>query len=128
MPAISNAQDARIVGTVRSAVGTALASSRVTVSNNLTRATRTAVTDASGAYSVAGLTEGVYTVTASLFGYQANSRADVQVPGAGSVDFTLQPLPLQAVTVTATLRLGRRWRETLLTPSLPRTGRCVRAC
>ena len=103
-PAMSAAQDARIVGTVRSAVGTALASSRVTVSNNLTRVTRTAVTDATGAYSVAGLTEGVYTVTASLFGYQANSRADVQVPGAGSVDFTLQPLPLQAVTVTATLR------------------------
>src|SRR5687767_11670032 len=103
-PAISAAQEARVAGTVRSAVGSPLASARVTISNNLTRATRTAVTDAVGAFSVAGLTEGVYTVTASLFGYQSTSRADVQVPGAGAVDFTLQPLPLQAVTVTATLR------------------------
>src|SRR5688572_28147449 len=103
-PAISAAQDARVAGTVRSAVGSPLASARVTVSNNLTRSTRTAVTDASGAYSVAGLTEGAYTVTASLFGYQSISRGDVQVPRAGAVDFTLQPLPLQAVTVTATLR------------------------
>src|SRR5688572_7285551 len=103
-PAISAAQDARVAGTVRSAVGSPLASARVTVSNNLTRATRNAVTDANGAYTVAGLTEGVYTITASLFGYLSISRADVQLPGAASVDFTLQPLPLQAVTVTATLR------------------------
>ena len=103
-PSSSRAQDARIAGIVRSAAGTPLASARVSVSNNLTRATRTAVTDADGAYTVAGLTEGVYTVAASLFGYLRQSRPDVQVPGAASVDFTLQPLPLQAVTVTATLR------------------------
>jgi iron complex outermembrane receptor protein len=103
-PTVSNAQDARIGGTVRSAAGTPLASARITVSNNLTRAVRTAVTDASGVYSVAGLTEGVYTVSASLFGYLRANRADVQVPGTATVDFTLQPIPLQAVTVTATLR------------------------
>lgn len=100
----SLAQEGRIAGVVRSTAGTPLSSARVTVSNNLTRATRTAITDANGTYSLAGLTEGVYTVSASLFGYLRESRSDIQVPGAASVDFSLQPIPLQAVTVTATLR------------------------
>lgn len=101
---VSQAQEGRISGIVRSTVGSPLSSARVTVSNNLTRATRTAITDAAGAYSVAGLTDGVYTVSASLFGYLRQSRSDIQVPGSASVDFALQPIPLQAVTVTATLR------------------------
>ena len=100
----AHAQEGRIAGVVRSTAGTPLSSARVSVSNNLTRATRTAVTDANGGYTVAGLTEGVYTVSASLFGYLRQSRSGIQVPGTASVDFALQPIPLQAVTVTATLR------------------------
>ena len=94
----------RLSGTVRDAAGAPVAGARVTATNTIIGTTRTAVADANGAYSISELTPGAYNVTASLFGYRRGLRADVRVAGDTRVDLVLELLPLQAVTVTATLR------------------------
>lgn len=68
------------------------------------RVRRGAVTTAAGAYTVAGLAPGLYTVSATQIGHRVLARRGVQVPASDNVDFVLQPLTLQQVVVTATLR------------------------
>ncbi|MDQ4079610.1 MAG: TonB-dependent receptor, partial [Gemmatimonadota bacterium] len=94
----------RISGVVRDAQGMGLEAARVSVTNNLTRATRSTTTGADGAYSISGLTAGSYTVFTSLVGFRRATRTDVQLTDETTVDFVLDPLPLQEITVTATLR------------------------
>ncbi len=103
-PGDALSQDGQITGVVRGAGGQPLAAARVTANHSVSRAIRSTTTSADGQYTLPGLAPGAYTVTARLFGYRAASRSDVQVPGTGSVNFVLEVLPLQAVTVTATLR------------------------
>src|SRR5688500_16201716 len=104
IPAHAPTPSARITGTVRDAQGVGIEAARVTATNNLTRATRSTTTGVDGAYAISGLTAGSYTVAVSLVGFRRSSRADVQVTADATVDFVLEPLPLQAITVTATLR------------------------
>lgn len=104
IPVVAHAQDARISGVVRSADGQPLAAARVSATNTSTRATRSSTTAADGRYTITGLTPGSYTVSATLLGRRKASQSDVQIPGASAVDFSLELLPLQAITVTATLR------------------------
>lgn len=93
-----------IVGVVRAAHGTAAARATVTVSTAAGAVVRTALTGAGGYYSVAGLPAGTYTVTATMVGFRRQSRPGVRVSGDVTVDFTLDVLTLNAVTVTASLR------------------------
>ena len=95
---------ARITGVVRDALGTPREAARVTVTNNVTGATRSTTTAANGAYTVSDLVPGTYTVAVSMVGFRRAARTDVQVAGEVAVDLVLDPLPLQAITVTATLR------------------------
>jgi iron complex outermembrane receptor protein len=94
----------RISGVVRDAQGVGLEGARVIVTNNLTRAPRSTTTGADGAYMITGLTAGSYTVATSLVGFRRSTRTDVQLAEEATVNFVLEPLPLQAITVTATLR------------------------
>jgi iron complex outermembrane receptor protein len=100
----TQAQDGRIAGSVRSPGGQPIAAARVTATHNVSRAARSTTTSADGQYAISGLASGPYTVSATLVGYRRSSRADVQVPTSGPVDFALEVLPLQSITVTATLR------------------------
>jgi len=104
VPVASQAQDGRIAGTVRTANGSPLSTARVTVTSPPVGVTRSATTGADGSYSVTRLPEGSYTVSVALVGYRPSSHPHVRVPGQAAVDFTLEVLPLQAITVTATLR------------------------
>ena len=104
LPVASQAQDGRIAGTVRTASGSPLSSARVTVTSPAAGVTRSTSTGADGSYSVTRLPDGTYTVSVALVGYRPGSQPNVRVPGSAPVDFTLEVLPLQAVTVTATLR------------------------
>ena len=104
IPVSSHAQDGRIAGTVRTASGSPLANARITVTNAASGVTRSAATDADGGYTVTRVTDGTYTVSVALVGYRPGSQLNVRVPGSMAVDFTLEVLPLQAITVTATLR------------------------
>jgi iron complex outermembrane receptor protein len=104
-PAVLQAQ-VRISGVVRDANGTPREAARVTVSDDQTGATRVTTTGADGAYAITGLAPGgTYTVSATLIGFRRVTRSDVRVAGdQATVDFVLEPVTLQTVIVTATLR------------------------
>jgi len=104
LPVPAVAQEGRIEGSVRVASGAPLASARVTATNPASGVTRSTSAAPDGRYRLERLPDGLYTVTATLVGYRPASSANVRVPGASAVDFTLQVLPLSAITVTATLR------------------------
>jgi iron complex outermembrane receptor protein len=93
-----------ISGTVRDASGTPVRSARVTATNTLTGAMRSSATGGDGTYAITLPAPGPYSVAASMVGYRRAVRADVQVSGDTRVDIAMEVLPLQAVTVTATLR------------------------
>ena len=103
LSASAQAQDGRIAGTVRVSNGPPVANARV-VATNGTGVTKSAITSADGSYSIGRLPDGTYSVSVALVGYRKASQSSVRVPGAGAIDFVLDILPLEAVTVTATLR------------------------
>ncbi|HXF96919.1 MAG TPA: TonB-dependent receptor, partial [Gemmatimonadales bacterium] len=82
------------------------AGATVRATNQATGTVSRATTAADGSYTVSNLAPGAYTVTAALPGLRTVSRRDIQVAAGAdvSVDFELQPLMLEAVTVTAMLR------------------------
>jgi iron complex outermembrane receptor protein len=102
----ASAQTGRISGAVRDARGVALSGATIRATNQATGASSRASTAGDGSYAVANLPPGAYTVSASLPGVRTVSQKDVQVAAGAtaSVDFVLQPLMLEAVTVTAMLR------------------------
>lgn len=105
VPASAQAQTGRITGTVRDVQGSAVSGATITVTDQATGATRTTTTAADGSYEVSDLAPGAYTVSASLPGTRRVSR-DVQVAADATVslDFALQPVLLEEITVTAMLR------------------------
>ena len=94
----------RISGVVSDSGGVPREAATVRATNNATGVTRSTTTRADGAYTITGLSSGTYTVSASLIGFRRTTRTDVRVDQDVTVDLTLQALPLQAITVTATLR------------------------
>jgi len=95
----------RIEGVVR-ARGLAAAGARLTATSQATGTVSRTTSASDGRYSIAGLAPGAYAVAASLPGLRTTITRDVQVAAdsAVTVDFDLQPLTLEAVTVTAMLR------------------------
>jgi iron complex outermembrane receptor protein len=102
----AQAQNGRITGVVRDARGDASAGATVRVTNQGTGAASRTTTAADGRYTVSNLAPGAYTVAASLPGLRTQSQKDVQVAAgaAVSVDFVMQAVELEAITVTAMLR------------------------
>ena len=100
------AQTGRITGVVRDDHGGALSGATIRVVNQSTGSARRTTTTADGRYTVSDLALGAYTVSASLPGVRAVSQRDVRVAAEAevSIDLVLQPLLLEAITVTAMLR------------------------
>jgi iron complex outermembrane receptor protein len=94
----------RVSGVVRGSAGNALVAARVTATHQVSGVTRSTTTSQGGAYTLTGLAAGTYTVSAMQLGFRPASRTGVQVSDAATVDFVLDPVPLQRVVVTATLR------------------------
>src|SRR6266487_2721771 len=99
------AQNGRISGVVRGAGGIAMSGAAVRATNQRTGATSRTTTAADGSYTVADLAPGSYIVSASLPGLRTVSK-NVQVAAGATVslDLVVQPITLEAVTVTAMLR------------------------
>ncbi len=104
LPPAVHAQTGRIKGTVRDASGDPL--SGVTVRAQSPAQTGRATTGADGSYTIADLSAGTYTVTATVPGLKAQVRQNVAVRAnaEATVDFVMQAVELEAVTVTAMLR------------------------
>ena len=99
------AQNGRISGVVRDSGGAPREGVTVRATNTASGATRAALTDVEGRYALTDVPSGTYTVTAAQIGFRRATRADIKVDQAEvTVDLTLETLPLQAITVTATLR------------------------
>ena len=98
-------QTGQVAGVVR-ARGITSSGARVTATNQANGAVTRATSGADGKYAITGLAPGAYTVAASLPGLRTLSNRDVQVSAeaTATVDFDLQPLTLEAITVTAMLR------------------------
>ena len=104
-PALAQAPSGRLAGVVRDARGPALGAATVTATNRATGAAISTRTASDGSYALGGLAAGPYTVTASLIGFRRGVRTDVLVAeGETTIDFALEPVSLQRVVVTATLR------------------------
>src|SRR5947208_14623533 len=103
VPAV--AQNGRISGVVRGTGGLPMSGAAVRATNQRTSATSRTTTAADGSYTVADLAPGSYIVSASLPGLRTVSK-DVQVAAGATVslDLVVQPITLEAVTVTAMLR------------------------
>ena len=104
VPAFAQTSNSRITGVIRDSVGAPREGATVRATNDATGITRSATTRADGSYTVSGLTPGVYTVSASLIGFRRAARTNLQLDQDATVDLVIAPLPLQAITVTATLR------------------------
>src|SRR5215218_6331534 len=104
VPAFAQNSNSRITGVVRDSGGVPREAATVRATNDATGITRSATTRADGSYTVSGLTPGVYTVSASLIGFRRAARTNLQLDQEATVNLVIAPLPLQAITVTATLR------------------------
>src|SRR5207244_5582715 len=95
----------RISGGVRGTGGLPMSGAAVRATNQRTSATSRTTTAADGSYTVADLAPGSYIVSASLPGLRTVSK-NVQVAAGATVslDLVVQPITLEAVTVTAMLR------------------------
>jgi iron complex outermembrane recepter protein len=102
--AFAQTPNGRISGVIRDSSGTGREGATVRATNTSTGATRSATTRGDGTYTISELLPGTYTVSTSLIGFRRATKANVSLQGDASVDFVLTALPLQAITVTATLR------------------------
>ncbi|HWC74928.1 MAG TPA: TonB-dependent receptor, partial [Gemmatimonadales bacterium] len=99
------AQNGRITGTVKDESGTALSGVTVRATNQKTSVSSRATTTSDGTYTITGLAAGTYTVAASMPGLRTVSQnVTVGADRTVSLDLVLQPVTLEAVTVTAMLR------------------------
>ena len=92
-----------INGTVTDTSGGVVANAKVTITNNGTQVSKTAVTSSAGTYTVTDLIPGTYTVKIDLAGFQSSVHegVGVDVGRNSTVDATLQPGSTgQSVTVT----------------------------
>jgi len=101
----ADAQNGRISGVVRDDRGVGMSGAMVRALNQRTGASTRTTSAADGSYTLSALAPGAYTVVASLPGLRTLSK-DIQVAAGAtaSVDLVLQPVTLEAVTVTAMLR------------------------
>ena len=104
VPALVLAQNGRIRGTVRDAHSVPMVGATIRITGP--GAPHRATTDGDGNFAVTGLAAGTYTVSASLPGVRTQVQQGVQVAADAEavVNFVMQPLELEAVTVTAMKR------------------------
>jgi hypothetical protein len=104
-PAWSQTQTSTILGTVVDAQKSLIVGATVTLINEGTREQRTAQTDATGAFSLAGVQPGTYTLRVESQGFQAYQRTGITLTASerlpvGAVQMTVGSLA-ETVTVTA---------------------------
>lgn len=93
LSAVSQTTTGRILGEVHDQTGAALSGATVTVSDTQRAVTRTVNTDVSGAYVVAALPPGTYSIRVEARGFKTIARPNVtlEVAKDADIDFTLQP-------------------------------------
>ena len=95
---VAYAAGGRIEGKITDPKGAAIPGAAVTVTNQDTNQTSTAVTDNQGRFKVEGLPPGSYSVKVSVKGFNDGQRADVKVQddAVAAVDLRLEIAPVEA--------------------------------
>ncbi|MGI9037496.1 MAG: TonB-dependent receptor, partial [Gemmatimonadota bacterium] len=108
-PAYAQTPTGQINGVVRDAGGAAVGGAAIVATNRGSGATAETVSEAGGRFAIRDLAPGTYTVAATLVGFRRTTVESVQVTADGqtSVEIVLQPLVIEGITVTATLREQR---------------------
>src|SRR6188472_3464541 len=84
VPAFAQGTTGTLTGSVTDDQGLALPGANVTVTNLSTGFTRSATTDATGTYRIAGLPFGNYEAKSELTGFAVQSRKDIAVSVAAT--------------------------------------------
>ena len=103
-PAAAQFERSAVTGTIVDQQGGVVPGVTVTAVNTATKQARSAVTDASGYFSIPQLTPGQYDITAELDGFKKATRAGVQLDASATVTlpFTMETGTLnEVVTVTS---------------------------
>jgi hypothetical protein len=103
-PAAAQFERSTVTGTIVDQQGGVVPGVTVTAVNTSTKQARSAVTDASGFFSIPQLTPGQYDVSAELDGFKKATRAGVQLDASATValSFTMEAGALnEVVTVTS---------------------------
>src|ERR1700752_1454854 len=109
VPAFSQANTGRILGTVTDQTGGAIRGATVTVTDTERGTTGTLTTDCSGAYNAPSLIPGNYTVRAEFRGFRSTERQNIvlEVGKEARIDLDLQPgEQTEKITVTEALPLA----------------------
>src|SRR5437762_2172429 len=105
VPGTAYAQNGRISGVVHDASGDALAGVAIRATNQGSGLSSRATTGSDGGYTISGLAAGAYTVSGSMPGLRTVSQnVQVTADATVSLDLVMQPVTLEAITVTAMLR------------------------
>src|SRR5262245_40004652 len=90
--AFGQSSNARVSGTVADTTGAVLPGVEVKATNNATGVVTTVLSNDAGAYNIASLLPGVYTISASLPAFQAQTFRDVTLGNAAQIrlNFALQ--------------------------------------
>ena len=116
VPAYSQGNAGRILGTVTDQSGGVVAGATVIVIDVARNVTRTLTTDDAGEYNAPNLTPGMYTIRAEAKGFKKLERQNVELQVAKEVrvDLTVQPGEQeQTVTVTEAIPLVETTNATL---------------
>jgi hypothetical protein len=116
LPAFSQLNLGRMLGTVRDETGGAMANAKVTVTDQERGVSRVLTTDEAGAYAAPTLTPGLYTVRVEAMGFNTTERTGVlvQVGSDTRVDMVMKPgAQTQTVTVTEEIPLINTTSATL---------------
>jgi hypothetical protein len=116
LPAFSQGNFGRILGTVTDQSGGVISGATVTVLDKDRGVSRTLITDDAGAYNAPNLTPGNYTVRAESKGFKVFERQNIvlEVGKEVRIDATLQPGDqTQTVTVTESVPLVETTNATL---------------
>jgi iron complex outermembrane recepter protein len=95
----------KLEGTIVDVQGKPVSGAVVTVKNESTGAVRASHTDASGLYSVEGLSTGKYTVEATANGFATFSKASVALAGGQTLDVAIK-LTVSSVAEMVTVNAG----------------------
>ncbi|MBC8647495.1 MAG: TonB-dependent receptor [Thermoanaerobaculia bacterium] len=114
VPLLAQTPAGGISGTVRDASGSGMPGATITITNQQSGASRVVTSGTGGAYTVADLPPGTYSVAADLSGVGRAEMRDRQVSAGATVtaDLTLEARVRESVTVTAM----RREETVLSTP------------
>ena len=103
---VTMAQNTSISGLITDPQGNAVAGATVTVTNKVTRATRTVATTSDGSYQIPQLAPGMYLVRAEAQGFKAIAKDDVEVLVSTPMTLNLSFREVGAVSETVTITGG----------------------